>query len=1849
MSQNLYPPGDTRTKYPKLSILKRVVLASFLGLGLGIGMGAATADTNPDRPILTKSGQRAAIQAAAATVRQQAAPTAQLGAKSAALGADVAIQAVPPTSPVDQSKIPHYFGPYPNWVNTPFTHPDVQVTITGNGKEPAQATATVGANGVISGITIDNPGNGYTFATVTIRRASDNWDGGARAVPTVSFAAAVTRIDVLEPGAGYTAPRVTVSGGGTALAATATAHGGVDAISITHGGSGYTIPTVDVDLPNSPDGVMARAHAVCDNDPFAACGTAGPGTITGIVVDQPGSGYAVAPGITIRDGTAADPVRNNPGTGAEAKSTIRIDSVALNTFGSGYTSVPSVAITDAPGGIGSGATAQATIQKGGITKISLSNGGSGYLTRGGIKKFYDTLPKLCNPAIAGSCTTAKNNLDQFIPVGVPDTTTFSEVNGFADDADYYVIALVEYRKRMSSSLPAQGTLVRGYVQLTTDTENGVPLEGPDGSIMMPNGSGGTTQAYGVTEPQWLGPVIAATKDKPVRVTFYNLLPKNGKGDLFIPTDSTLMGSGTIGEWLPTNEDSVLDDVRNPDCTVDPQGDCFKQNRATLHLHGGLSPWISDGTPHQWITPAGEDTTYPQGVSVHDVPDMNTCASDDPNTVEDESATDGCMTFYYTNQQSARLMFYHDHAWGITRLNVYAGEAAGYLISDETETALISSGTIPADQIPLIIQDRTFVPQEVSLSEQDPTWDSTRWGSYGDFWYHHVYMPAQNPDVAGGMSAFGRWMYGPWFWPPANPPFPPIANPYWNKDPNADPPFSADLANPCDIDNDATWQYTTDPFCEPPLIPGTPNIAAGMEQFNDTPLVNGTVYPTTTLAPKAYRLRILNAANDRFWNLQWYVADPTTASTGLNALGQKIGGTEVALNPAELAAAQLDPVVVPTPVQSAATAGPDWIQIGNEGGFLPAPTVVDGQQPTTWITDPTRFDVGNVDLHSLLLAPAERADVIVDFSKFAGKTLILYNDAPAAFPARVPSYDYYTGAPDLSPVGAPTILPGYGPNTRTIMQIKVAATTPAPAFDLAKLKTAFEFKANGTGVFEHGQHPIIVGQSVYNSAYGKAFASTGDCNLPGVTTNICDGYGRIANQGGEMFGFNTLITGTTGKLKVRLEPKAIHDEMNSAAFDEFGRMTANMGLEVTPANPGLQNIVLYPFVNPQTELIDGTNLPTTLDVTPISVATDGTQIWRITHNGVDTHPLHFHLYDVQLLNRVAWDNIISVPDANELGWKETVRVNPLQDTFVALRPVLPELPFELPNSIRPMNPMTPWTPRDPVGSSMGFNPTDAAGNPTDPITNQLVNYGWEYVWHCHILSHEEMDMMRPQSLVYPPVAPTGLSGEYNGNQVTLNWTDNSISETSFVVQISADGSTWADFATSDSPLADPNSTGPRQITTTCDPDPCEPRRYRVFARNTAGFGGAFMSLSADSTSVSTGVGGAAPNQPTNLVAVPGAGPMVTLNFTDNAADETGFVIERKLKDDTTWVQIATLGANITTYNDKTVKGGATDASPDNTYLYQVAAVNLVQKSAYAESNEVVVTKFPTAPANVRIRWDAASPATVGHLDWKDASTNETGFQVQTSPDGTSWTNSGGQLQPGTETATLPVAAFYRVLAQNVTGSSASATVTLANPVAPTPVTVTRINATQATLAWTDASNNETSFQVQTSINNGTTWTNTNAAIARTGAQITNVGGPPLTATLVVNASTNSLYRVLAKNGVGSSPSASVRLNNTVAPDAPGAPTVNCVRVGLTANANCTVTWTDLSNNNTSFQVQRANNSLFNLPVGNPGLLTANSVTTTFTTLSRTTSWYFRVRAVNNSGSPYSGWVTATPTPFPQPIN
>ena len=1472
----------------------------------------------------------------------------------------------------------------------------------------ATAEATVGANGAVTGLTITNPGSGYAAATVAI----DGSGTGATASADVQTSGAVTSVAVDAAGGGYTAPSVTISGGGATTDATAHALGGVDAVDISVPGEGYTFPTVDFDLPDDPNGTQAQGHAVCAAiDPIQAdCSGAtanGQLTVTGVVVDSPGSGYASAPNAIVRDGTLFDPI--NPPAGfvaASATATLSILAITVDTYGAGYTSAPDVAFADT--GAGTGAAATATTDFGAVIALNLLTPGSGYITAGGMKKFVDTLPGLGEAGV--------NNLGQYIPVAVPDTTTFP-------GADYYVIAVVQHREQMSSSLPASGTLLREYVQLSTTNVPGkqVPLttallDGSEVPTMMPDG---VTQALGVDDPHYLGPTIVAQRDRAVRITFYNLLPTGSDGDLFLPTDSTLMGSGDGPMAMPAVQDlgTVTDEVRNPACTEYPKSstECFKDNRATLHLHGGVTPWISDGTPHQWITPANETTPWPQGVSVGNVPDMIGGAQ--PAGVPDCSAdNDGCQTFYYTNQQSARLMFYHDHAWGITRLNVYAGEAAGYLITDPTEQKLFGPSGTYADMgegIPLVIQDRTFVPSAAQLAGEDPTWDASRWGGMGNLWYHHVYMPAQNPGDPSGMSAYGRWMYGPWFWPPATPVHGPIDNPYYGKDPATN--FTTDLAVPCSLDDPSTWQYQVQPFCEPAQIPGTPNISVGMEQFNDTPIVNGTAYPTTTLDPKAYRFRILNAANDRFWNLSWYVADST--------------GTEVALKASEVAAAQTDINIVPTPDESLSPKGPDWIQIGSEGGFLPAPAVVPAQ-PTTWITDPTRFDVGNVDKHSMLLAPAERSDVIVDFSKYAGQTLILYNDAPAAFPARVASYDYYTGGPDT---GAGVVLPGYGPNTRTVMQVKIAANPPAAAFNLTNLNNAFKHHADGSGVFESGQHPIIVGQAAYNSAYGTSFVSSGNCTDPDGT-NKCDGLARINQQGGDLFRFDNLKS-SNPQLKIPLQPKALHDEMNSAAFDEFGRMTANLGLEAVPATPAGQNILLYPYIAPPTEVIDGTNLPKDdLNVQAISDGSDGTQIWKITHNGVDTHPIHFHLYDVQILNRVTWDNIIIPTEPSELGWKDTIRVSPLEDTIVALRPIVPKLPFEIPNSIRELNPMMPdGADLDPLGLIV-----DPSGNVTT-VTNALVNFGWEYVYHCHILSHEEMDMMRPVLLALPPFAADGLtfttSGNGNNTRLTLTWNDNSITETSFVVQRRAGAGAWADVGTVARSLAVANTRGTTaSFTDTTFRWNSTVYSYRVVARNTVGYGGAYPQVNADAVSAEIAAI-RAPSSLTGTLQANATGVQVSLTFTDNATNETGFAIERSTDGGATFTRIATAPARnntgSVTYLDTTVTFGTT-------YTYRVATIAAAGLSPYTNNATVTVPVQPAVPATFSA---ANGPNGNGNnrtviLTWSADTANVSGFTIQRATNAafTSGLSSATVANPATTTLTQTglsrnTSYYYRIRANN----------------------------------------------------------------------------------------------------------------------------------------------------------------------------------------------------------------------------
>jgi spore coat protein A len=188
----------------------------------------------------------------------------------------------------------------------------------------------------------------------------------------------------------------------------------------------------------------------------------------------------------------------------------------------------------------------------------------------------------------------------------------------------------------------------------------------------------------------------------------------------------------------------------------------------------------------------------------------------------EQTVDVGQTFTgtYQNNMHPGTLWYHDHAMGITRANVYMGLAGLYLVRAPSEINL----NLPTKEIPLLIQDKIVV-----VGDQGQT----------EFYY---------PD-------------------------------HWT-----------------------------------------------MAWFGEVMLVNGKIWPKTTVDPSTYRLRIVNGANARFLDLSF-------------------------------------------------SSGMSFTVIANDQGYLKKPQTVT----------------------SVLLAPAERVDIIVDFCTFGGQQIILQNSANAPYP------------------------------------------------------------------------------------------------------------------------------------------------------------------------------------------------------------------------------------------------------------------------------------------------------------------------------------------------------------------------------------------------------------------------------------------------------------------------------------------------------------------------------------------------------------------------------------------------------------------------------------------------------------------------------------------------------------------------------------------------------------------------------------------------------------------------------------------------------------------------------------
>lgn len=383
-----------------------------------------------------------------------------------------------------------------------------------------------------------------------------------------------------------------------------------------------------------------------------------------------------------------------------------------------------------------------------------------------------------------------------------------------------------------------------------------------------------------------------------------------------------------------------------------------------------------------------------------------------------------------------------------------------------------------------------------------------------------------------------------------------------------------------------------------------------EFFGDVIVVNGKSWPYLSVEPRRYRLRFLNGSNARFYSM-WLQQGVTN------------------------------------PPASANTA-PIW-QIGTDGGLLDSPVKIA-------IPD------------KLLLAPGERADVIVDFAAYAGMTLTLRNDAPAPFPAGAP--------PDPA-------------TTAQIMQFTVAANahgnkdqTYDPANPQKSLRSPM---VRTTGIEPDQKRQLVLRE----------------------------------------------VLGPGGPLEVLL---------NNTKWS------------------GLQESTL---MTPDPVPVSGSQLIGGNWVTELPYV-GSTEEWEIINLTGDAHPIHLHLVQFQLLDRQAFDlagytnawitafgtNAVGgvapagdgppnpytqpnedsavggnpavspfligptlQPNQNEMGWKDTVVMLPNQVTRIAVR----------------------WTPQDVAASEKTLGQNLYPFDPTE---------GPGYVWHCHILDHEDNEMMRP---------------------------------------------------------------------------------------------------------------------------------------------------------------------------------------------------------------------------------------------------------------------------------------------------------------------------------------------------------------------------------------------------------------------------------------------------------------------------------------------------------------------------
>ena len=420
--------------------------------------------------------------------------------------------------------------------------------------------------------------------------------------------------------------------------------------------------------------------------------------------------------------------------------------------------------------------------------------------------------------------------------------------------------------------------------------------------------------------------IEAQCKRPVQVKWINDLV-DGNGDYLphlLPVDPTLhwanppQGTDSAYGYGPRDSRPVFETTPGPYTGPVP---------LVTHVHGAVGVADdSDGYAEAWYLPDAGD--IPDGYATEGT--WHDFFKAKAEAAYEASWGPGFAVFQYPNDNRASTIWYHDHALGMTRLNVYAGPAGFYIVRGgpagdkavlDTRFRKATPAVLPG---PAPIEGDKFPPNktyyEIPIAIQDRSFNTD-----GSLFY---------PDT----RAFFDGFEGPYIGAEVAPGVPSEVSPIWNP-----------------------------------------------EFFGNTIMVNGNTWPFQRVEQRRYRFRFLNGCQSRFLILDF----------------NEIPGVDV------------------------------W-QIGNEGGFLAAPvnlTATNGNR--------------------LLMALAERADMIVDFTNVPLGQHILHNVGPdEPFGGGEPGADFLPADPDSTgQIMAFNVVPAVAADPTTPPQfLRLPAISPLPTAD-----------------------------------------------------------------------------------------------------------------------------------------------------------------------------------------------------------------------------------------------------------------------------------------------------------------------------------------------------------------------------------------------------------------------------------------------------------------------------------------------------------------------------------------------------------------------------------------------------------------------------------------------------------------------------------------------------------------------------------------------------------------------------------------------------------------------------------